>query len=82
MRDHIDRCKWIKECIDANRNHWNLLSDSDLRLYQDYCSGALHDELNAVKEIPIGTAFPGAASNIMSAGQPNCFNDDVLTMMC
>ena len=43
-------------------------------LYQDYCSGALHDELNAVKQIPIGSAFPGAASNIMSAGQPELFN--------
>lgn len=74
LRNLIDRGKWIKEWVDANWNHWNLLSDSDLRLYQAYCSGELHEELNAVKEIPIGVAFPGAASNIMSAGQPNCFN--------
>ena len=74
LRDHIDRCKCIEECIGANWNDWNLLSDSEKRLYQDYCSGALHDELNAVKAIPVGTAFPGAASSIMSAGQPEMFN--------
>ena len=40
LRNLIDRGKWIKERVDANWNHWNLLSDSDLRLYQAYCSGA------------------------------------------
>ena len=74
LREQIDRGKWIKEWIDKDSNHWTLLSDSDKRLYQEYCSGALHDQLSAVKQIPIGTAFPGAASHIMSAGQPKCFN--------
>ena len=74
LREKIDHAERIKKWIDKDWNHWFLLSDVHKRLYQDYCAGALHYELNAVKQIPIGSAFPGAASNIMSAGQPALFN--------
>ena len=74
LREQIERAKTIKEWIEADRNNWNVLTDSDQRLHQAYCSGALHDELKAFQAIPKGTAFRGGASNIMSAGQPNSFN--------
>ena len=70
----IERGMWINDWILEDWDNWYALTESDRHLCQDYCSYALHDELEAIEEFPKGIRFRGAASNIMSAGQPNCFN--------
>ena len=70
----INRGRELYEFVQQDQRNWWWLSQSDRMLFEECRSSALDAELKAAEALPIGPRFRGAASNIMSAGQPNCFN--------
>ena len=74
VQAQINRGRDLYDFVAQGWNNWYSLSDEDIEIYNAYSSYRLDAELRAARARPIGTRFPGAASNIVRAGQPNCFN--------